>query len=133
MAPNTLDAVTKKSESIQDSESSLKSRAVSGVKKLVDERSNAIDTNQEETVFKPQIRWPDLIAQIFVHVGFLYGLYYLISLQAKFYTYIWCKFNFDSSRAVENQFLFNFFSCRAGLYVRNWNHSRYKELHNAFD
>lgn len=45
----------------------------------------------EERVFKPQIRWPDLIAQIFIHAGFLYGLYYLISLQAKFYTYIWCK------------------------------------------
>lgn len=45
----------------------------------------------EERVFRPQIRWPDLIAQIFIHAGFLYGLYYLISLQAKFYTYIWCK------------------------------------------
>lgn len=45
----------------------------------------------EENVFKPQIRWPDLIAQIFIHAGFLYGLYYLLSLQAKFYTYIWCK------------------------------------------
>ena len=45
----------------------------------------------EEKVFKPQIRWPDLIAQIFIHAGFLYGLYYLLSLQAKFYTYIWCK------------------------------------------
>ncbi|CAO1433062.1 unnamed protein product [Diamesa serratosioi] len=43
----------------------------------------------KKRVFKPQIRWPDLIAQIFIHAGFLYGLYYLISLQAKFYTFIW--------------------------------------------
>lgn len=58
-----------------------------------------IDTKAEETklsstndiAFKPQIRWPDLLAQIGIHLGFLYGLYYLVTFQAKFYTYLWCK------------------------------------------
>lgn len=44
------------------------------------------------TEFTPQIRWPDLIVQMFIHFGFLYGLYYLITFNAKFYTYIWCKY-----------------------------------------
>lgn len=43
------------------------------------------------THFKPKIRWPDLIVQVYLHVGALYGLYYLISLQAKGYTYLWSK------------------------------------------
>lgn len=50
----------------------------------------AQDTNQIK--FKPQIRWPDLIAQLAIHLGFVYGLYYLITFQTKFYTYIWCKY-----------------------------------------
>lgn len=41
--------------------------------------------------FKAHIRWPDLIVQLAIHVGSLYGLYLLIALKAKFYTYIWCK------------------------------------------
>lgn len=41
--------------------------------------------------FKPRIMWPDLGAQVAIHLGFLYGLYYLITLKAKFYTYLWCK------------------------------------------
>lgn len=41
--------------------------------------------------FESHIRWPDLMAQLFLHVGFLYGLYFLLTGQAKFYTYIWGK------------------------------------------
>lgn len=40
--------------------------------------------------FIPQIRWPDLIAQIFLHVGALYGLLFQF-YSIKFYTLIWCK------------------------------------------
>jgi hypothetical protein len=46
--------------------------------------------NSRET-FKPQIRWPDLIVQIALHVGSLYGLYCLVTLKAKLYTYLWCE------------------------------------------
>ncbi|EDW59214.2 acyl-CoA desaturase isoform X1 [Drosophila virilis] len=41
----------------------------------------------EEVVYNPQIRWPDLGAQTFLHVGALYGLYLLC--YAKFYTFLW--------------------------------------------
>lgn len=39
--------------------------------------------------YEPHIRWPDLMAQLFLHSGFLYGLYFLLTGQVKFYTYIW--------------------------------------------
>lgn len=40
--------------------------------------------------FIPQIRWPDLMAQIFLHIGAIYGLLFHF-WKLKFYTYIWCK------------------------------------------
>ncbi|SPP89933.1 acyl-CoA desaturase [Drosophila guanche] len=45
------------------------------------------DPEKEEEVYKPQIRWPDLGAQTFLHVGALYGVYLLF--YAKFYTFLW--------------------------------------------
>ena len=41
-----------------------------------------------KTKYVPQITWPDLIAQIFVHVGCIYGLC-LILMDAKFLTILW--------------------------------------------
>lgn len=49
-----------------------------------------IETKSSEP-FRPQIKWPDLIAQVAIHLGFLYGLYYLVTFKAKFLTYLWCK------------------------------------------
>lgn len=43
--------------------------------------------------FIPQFRWPDLIVQIFLHVGAIYGLLFQF-YSIKFYTLIWCKLNF---------------------------------------
>ncbi|XP_062125679.1 LOW QUALITY PROTEIN: acyl-CoA Delta-9 desaturase [Drosophila sulfurigaster albostrigata] len=40
-----------------------------------------------EEEYHPQIRWPDLGAQTFLHVGALYGAYLLF--YAKFYTFLW--------------------------------------------
>lgn len=45
--------------------------------------------------FQPEIRWPDLFAQIFLHMGALYGLLF------RFYTIdwmtiLWCKYTYDS-------------------------------------
>ncbi|KAH8409742.1 hypothetical protein KR222_003685 [Zaprionus bogoriensis] len=42
---------------------------------------------QEDPGYNPQIRWPDLCAQTFLHVGALYGLY--LMFYAKFYTFLW--------------------------------------------
>lgn len=42
-----------------------------------------------EIEYNPQIRWLDLIAQVFLHGGALYGVYLLF--QAKFYTLLWGK------------------------------------------
>lgn len=44
---------------------------------------------EAEQEFKPQLRYPDLIAQLFLHVGAVYGFYLLFS--AKFYTFLWGK------------------------------------------
>lgn len=52
--------------------------------KLLQQQQSAEDLEKE---FKPKIRWPDLIAQLFLHVGGLYGFYLLFS--AKFYTFLW--------------------------------------------
>jgi len=42
---------------------------------------------EEEEEYHPQIRWPDLGAQAFLHIGALYGLYQLF--YANFYTFLW--------------------------------------------
>ena len=102
MAPNTLDPVTKPSDNISpDEDNSVRSRLISSEgKTFVDStklsHSKEITENnevnpEENTPFVPEIRWPDLIAQLFIHGGSIYGLYYLITLRAAFYTYVWCK------------------------------------------
>lgn len=42
---------------------------------------------EEDQEYNPQIRWPDLGAQTFLHLGALYGLY--LMFYAKFYTFLW--------------------------------------------
>ena len=104
MAPNTLDPVSKSSDNISpDDDNSVRSRLISSEVKSFDdspklshskeiEDSNEANSKSEDkTPFVPKIRWPDLIAQVFIHGGSIYGLYYLITLKAAFYTYVWCK------------------------------------------
>lgn len=43
---------------------------------------------ESDTEFVAGIRWPDLMVQIFLHAGCLYG-FYLIFAAAKWYTTIW--------------------------------------------
>lgn len=52
------------------------------------EATELVKTSNEQ-VYKPKLRWPDLGAQLFLHVGALYGLYYLISLQTNIRTFLW--------------------------------------------
>lgn len=60
----------------------------------IDEQSDTKCDNASATVkseiFVPQIRWPDLIVQIFLHVGAIYGFLFLF-WSIKFYTFLWCK------------------------------------------
>lgn len=42
--------------------------------------------------YKPQIRWPDLGAQLFLHTGAVYGLIFLL-YKVKLLTFIWCKYS----------------------------------------
>lgn len=59
-------------------------------------RGSRIKGFEEEKVpkreeFVPKLRWPDFIAQVFIHVGCLYG-FYLIIVAAKLYTSLFGKF-----------------------------------------
>ncbi|XP_058059024.1 acyl-CoA Delta-9 desaturase isoform X2 [Anopheles bellator] len=51
--------------------------------------SNECDHGTAIEPFRAQIRWPDLLAQLFVHVGFVIGALQLVTLQAKLYTFLW--------------------------------------------
>lgn len=51
------------------------------------------DESTVKVVYVPRIKWLDLSAQIFIHAGFLYGLY-LVFTQAKLLTTIWGERNF---------------------------------------
>lgn len=96
MAPNVIDPDSKSSES---EENEVRSRVKADQKtnnpcdsaRLNQSAPQKSNPQDDKPVFVPQIRWPDLLAQLFIHVGSLYGLYYLITLQAKAYTYVWCK------------------------------------------
>lgn len=150
MAPNILDSVVNKSENIpKESENAVRSRTTGDSEKSSSENWNnnsaelshskeshkingKVQTSQEEIPFTPQIRWPDLIAQVFVHVGFLYGLYYLITLKAAFYTYLWCEFSrqFSVSSSLIS-FQINF-SRSAGVHDRDRHHSRSEIIQHWF-
>lgn len=49
------------------------------------------DNSESNEKFRPRIVWQNLIAQLSIHLGFMYGLYFILSLKMKFYSYIWCK------------------------------------------
>lgn len=134
MAPNTSNSVTKTVKSTKE-EAKMRTRIVNAREKSLDETSSPnlstetekVTNEHQNKVFTPQIRWPDLLAQVFVHGGCLYGLYYLITLQAKFYTYVWCKFVIVQSFKSEALSIFSvLFSSRgSGLRFRHRNNSRF--------
>lgn len=69
-----------------------------------DTNENVTLNSDEKEVFRPSIRWPDLIVQIFLHVGAFYGFLFLF-WTIKLYTFFWCKFN-------------NYFSSRVHYYSK---------------
>lgn len=52
----------------------------------------ASEASHEDQEFRPEIRWPDFFAQLFLHVGFLIGVWQVVTLQAKLYTVLWSEF-----------------------------------------
>lgn len=103
MPSDTLDPIMTPVDGVHDNNNISKpQQRVTKKSELVnkDSQSNSSDNLNEchksqtkGQVFKPEIIWFELIAQIFLHTGFLFGAYYLVTLQAKFFTYIWCKYN----------------------------------------
>ena len=118
MAPNSLDPETKKAES---EDQKVRTRIVQKESETESHSSEADQpqqSHQDKPAFKPKFRWPDLLAQLFIHVGSLYGLYYLITLKAKLYTYIWCKHSPTSKTFLgENQFFHISFSVVVLVYA----------------
>lgn len=88
------------------------------------EELRSIDEKPDYSEWKPQIRWPDTIVQIFLHAGFVYGLFLLFSV--KFYSILWCKsppiFTFYLNN--KTQWLMCLFcSFWINNVLRLWNHS----------
>lgn len=54
---------------------------------LVDQKKED-SLSSESAEYSPQIRWPDLIAQLFVHGGALYGIYLMFTV-AQWRTVLW--------------------------------------------
>ena len=57
----------------------------------VNTKKNGINSNEVEKAeveYVPQIKWPDLLAQAFIHFGCVYG-FYLCLTQAKALTFLW--------------------------------------------
>lgn len=65
----------------------LKNRKIiqNGNGKIIDSMEN------DSATFKPKIRWPDLIAQLFLHAGAIYGLIFQF-YTIRFYTLVWCEY-----------------------------------------
>jgi hypothetical protein len=60
----------------------------------VTQRDASISSMAAKIEYVPRIKWLDLSAQIFIHVGFLYG-FYLVLTQASWLTALWGKASFS--------------------------------------
>lgn len=60
--------------------------------------------------FQPQLRWPDLCAQLFLHSGAIYGLVFQF-YTIKFYTLIWCKYILVCHHVASTKHFRNFNIC----------------------
>lgn len=90
-------------EGVIGNESPITCDITSGTKiqqRIINKNNNIEKETHDETnektkteEFVPQIRWPDTIVQLYLHLGSLYGLY-LCLVSAKFYTTLFGKFFF---------------------------------------
>ena len=68
----------------------------------------------EAMEFKAQWRWPDLLAQVFLHLVSIYGLYLMISNQVKLYTILFG----ESTIFSEYNYYLNYIFLLHGLIFR---------------
>lgn len=65
--------------------------SINGFSKPGHERNNEKNgINSDIPKFQPKIRWPDLLVQIFLHIGAIYGLVFQF-YKIKLLTFLWCK------------------------------------------
>ncbi|XP_059477478.1 acyl-CoA Delta-9 desaturase-like isoform X1 [Neocloeon triangulifer] len=48
-----------------------------------------VEANPQKETYKVHLVWRNIIAFIYLHLGALYGLYLCVSLNARFYTFLW--------------------------------------------
>lgn len=58
-------------------------------KTRANKNSDASEKKSEDEKFIPRIKWPDLAAQLFIHIGCAYGLY--LCFYSRFYTSLFGK------------------------------------------
>ncbi|KRT81555.1 hypothetical protein AMK59_5874, partial [Oryctes borbonicus] len=75
--------------------------------------ADLIATEPKNETFIPRIRWPDLAAQVFIHVGCVYGL--VLCFYSRFYTTLFAFCTIYTSG----------FGITAGVH-RLWSHRAYK-------
>lgn len=74
---------------ISNRNNNLKQKILSSTDTASSNEINSITTEEDE--FVPQIRWPDTIVQLVLHIGCLYGLILCI-FSARFYTILFGKY-----------------------------------------
>lgn len=62
------------------------------IREIIKHNGKTMDSVESDSAknFKAKIRWPDLMAQLFLHIGAVYGLIFQF-YTIRFYTLIWCK------------------------------------------
>lgn len=64
-----------------------------GQNRQLDKKHDQIAQKQSiDQNYQPKLRWPDLIAQIFLHAGAVYGLIFQF-YTIRFFTLIWCEYS----------------------------------------
>ncbi|KAK9743780.1 hypothetical protein QE152_g8321 [Popillia japonica] len=82
-------------------------------KTRANKNSDASEKKSEDEKFIPRIKWPDLAAQLFIHIGCAYGLY--LCFYSRFYTSLFAFCTIYTSG----------FGITAGVH-RLWSHRAYK-------
>lgn len=74
-------------------------------------------------LFLTSLIWPIVIIAVFIHTGFVYGVYLMITGSVKVYTYFWCNYllSLNSAEIMYNQ---NNFSRIFDNCINHWSNCR---------
>lgn len=72
---------------------------------------NPDDAPAKEIDFRPTVQWSTVFVNLFIHLGFFVGFWQMITLQPKWQTYLYCKFQCQ----VSEKFCYRFFPSRQSL------------------